>query len=322
MTTVAVSLTLETKEEASPDVETLVGKTVMSLVADRATPEFVDLALVGWPAMDVATEEKLGITKPELVVLASLIKVAGFEVSLEIDEMIPEGFTAVLTPLLSGAVEETEPAVRGLVDSTTLSLTAELLGSNLGVVALAVTPMTDEVLEGIADATISPVIDVAVVSSRLCELEALVFDPPTVEICEKDDEGWLAETQVALDPGERLVETPAPVTDDIPERAGADHKALILTIAEVIFVGMKVAVGTCESETSELAEPLPTALSVGSWEVEDEGQLPREVYVSEVKLDPVLLELRADKLIDVSVVLAGASLGFETEEAVSNRTAN
>lgn len=192
LTAVAVSLTLETKEEASPDVETLVGKTVMSLVADRATLEFVDLALVGWPAMDVATEEKLGTTKPEVVVLASLIKVAGFEVSLEIDEMIPEGFTAVLTPLLSGAVVETEPTVRGLVDSTTLSLTAELLGSNLGVVALAVTPMTDEVLEGISDATISPVIDVAVVSSRLCELEALVFDPPTVEICEKDDDGWLA----------------------------------------------------------------------------------------------------------------------------------
>lgn len=125
-----------------------------------------------------------------------------------------------------------------------------------------------------------------------------------------------------LDPGERLVETPAPVADDIPDTAGADHKVLILTIAEVILVDMKVAVGTCENETRELDEPPPIALSVGSWEVEDEGRLPREVYASEVTLDLVLLEMRADTLTDVAVALAGVSLGSKTEEAVSNRTPN
>ena len=164
----------------------------MSLVADRAMLEVVDLAPVESSAMDVATEEKPGVEMPDVVALALLIKVAGFVVSLETDEMIPEGSTAVLKPLVPTAVVETEPRVRELVRSTTLSLMLELLEFDLGDVALAVTPMTDEVLDGKADATISPVIDVAVISSRLDELEALVFDPPTVKICEKDDEGWLA----------------------------------------------------------------------------------------------------------------------------------
>lgn len=67
------------------------------------------------------------------------------------------------------------------------------------------------------------------------------------------------------------------MADDIPDTAGADHKVLILTIAEVMLVDMKVAIGTCEKETRELAEPPPIALSVGSWEVEDEERLPREL---------------------------------------------
>lgn len=67
------------------------------------------------------------------------------------------------------------------------------------------------------------------------------------------------------------------MADDIPDTAGADHEALMSTIAEVMLVDMKVAVGTRESETRELAEPPPIALSVGSWEVEDEERLPREL---------------------------------------------